>query len=103
MPSDFQLTWGVLLLRFVAGAGQDGESRILGKSRIGGGEFTKGKNRAACGLDAAGVKTIRAETRRAALFRRVLLLTHEGRISQHAALTDAEESPANFDRDTALV
>ncbi len=82
----------VLLFRRVAGTGQDRESRILGKTRIGEGEFAQEEAGAASGLDPASVKAIGAQTGRAVLLRCVLLLTHECRISQDAVLTHAVES-----------
>ena len=86
MPSDFQLARGVFLFRSVTGTGQDRESRILGKTRVGKGEFAQEEAGAASGLDPASVEAICAETQCAASFPLVLLLTHECRISQHAVL-----------------
>jgi hypothetical protein len=92
MPSDFQLARVGFLFRCVAGTGQDREPWILGETRVGEGEFTQEEARPASGLNPASVKAIGAQTSRSALFRRILLLTHECRISQHAVLTHAVES-----------
>jgi hypothetical protein len=88
----------------VAGAGDDGQPGILGETRIAHRKFAKVKNRTALGLDSPSVKTIRAQPRRAALFLRVLLLTHECRISQHRRTYRRRRviDFGEFDRETAI-
>ncbi len=78
-----------LRLLFVAVAGEHWEAGILGEAGIAVREVAEGKDRAACGFEAAGMKTIGAEAGTQGVQRLLLPIRHVDKNSAVCECGDA--------------
>ena len=77
---------------FVTVAGEDGEARVFGETRIGEREIAEDENGFAVRFDVASVDTIRAETGGSSVLLSDLILFHQRSIAQDAVFALAGDS-----------